>query len=41
MDDDDEELEEDVFVDPGFTPEEYDSDLENEGCYELATPGTK
>ena len=41
-DDDDEDyndLEEDVFVDPGFTPEEYYSDEENADCNILETPG--
>ena len=39
MDDDDDDLEDDVFMDPGFTPEEYDSDKENDDCIEIATPG--
>ena len=32
----------DVFCDPGFTPEPgefFDDDKENEDCIELATPG--
>lgn len=39
-DNDDDDLEEEVFMDPGFTPEEYDSDKENDDCIEIATPGT-
>ena len=41
-DDDNEDyndLEEDVFVDPGFTPEEYYSDEENADCNIPETPG--
>ena len=41
-DDDNEDyndLEEDVFVDPGFTPEEYYSDEENADCNIPKTPG--
>ena len=41
VDDDDDDLEEDVFMDPGFTPEEYDWDKENDDCIEIATPGKK
>jgi len=39
-DNDDDDLEEEVFMDPGFTPEEYDSDKENDDCIEIATPAS-
>lgn len=42
VDDDDEDQEDDVFIDPGFTPELEeisDDDKENEDI-EIATPGT-
>ena len=38
--DDDDDFEDDVFMDLGFTPEEYCSDKENDDCIEIATPGT-
>ena len=40
VDDDDEDLEEEVFEDPGYQ-EEFDfvSDKENDDCIEIATPG--
>ena len=43
MDDDEEDQEEDVFYDPGFTPgleELSDKDKENDDSIEILTPGT-
>ena len=37
--DDYDDLEEDVFMDPGFTPDEYYSDKENDDCQEKITSG--
>lgn len=42
-DDDNEDQDNDVFCDPGFTPdieEFFDDDKENEDCIEIGTPGT-
>ena len=42
-DDDNEDQDNDVFCDPGFTPdieEFFDEDKENEDCIEIGTPGT-
>ena len=38
-DDDDDDFEDNVFMDPGFTPEDYDSDKENDDCIKIPTPG--
>ena len=40
VDDDDEDLEEEVFEDPGYQEEfDFGSDKENDDCIEIATPG--
>lgn len=40
VDDDDEDLEEEVFEDPGYQEEfDFGSDKENDDCIETATPG--
>lgn len=40
VDDDDEDLEEEVFEDPGYQGEfDFGSDKENDDCIEIAAPG--
>ena len=40
MNDGDEDLEEDVFMDPGFQEEfDFDSDKENDDCIEITSSG--
>ena len=40
VDDDDEDLEEEVFEDPGYQEEfDFGSDKENDDCIEIAAPG--
>ena len=40
MNDGDDDLEEDVFEDPGFQEEfDFDSDKENDDCIEITNPG--